>query len=72
MQVNTLLTEDEVAERLRISTRTLSKWRHRGEGPTAIRLTSRCVRYRPESVEAFLDRHEAERGRQTSKQQQSQ
>lgn len=49
----TLLTPMEVAERLRVSTRTLEFWRHQGRGPAFVRLGKR-VRYRPDDVEAFI------------------
>lgn len=40
-----LLTEDQAAEVLRVSSRTLQGWRHRGEGPPYVKLGS-AVRYR--------------------------
>jgi excisionase family DNA binding protein len=49
----TLLTPAEVAERLRVSTRTLEFWRHQGRGPAFVRLGKR-VRYRPEDLEQFI------------------
>jgi excisionase family DNA binding protein len=48
-----LLTPAEVAERLRVSTRTLEFWRHQGRGPAFVRVGKR-VRYRPDDVEAFI------------------
>jgi excisionase family DNA binding protein len=50
---STLLTPAEVAERLRVSTRTLEFWRHQGRGPAFVRVGKR-VRYRPDDVEAFI------------------
>lgn len=49
-----LLTPAEVAERLRVSTRTLEFWRHQGRGPAFVRLGKR-VRYRADDVEGFID-----------------
>ena len=49
-----LLTPAEVAERLRVSTRTLEFWRHQGRGPAFVRVGKR-VRYRPDDVEAFIE-----------------
>jgi excisionase family DNA binding protein len=48
-----LLTPAEVAERLRVSTRTLEFWRHQGRGPAYVRVGKR-VRYRSDDVEAFI------------------
>ena len=49
-----LLTPAEVAERLRVSTRTLEFWRHQGRGPAFVRVGKR-VRYRPDDVEGFIE-----------------
>lgn len=48
-----LLTEDEAADFLNISTRTLQAWRVRGGGPVFNRL-GRAVRYRVDALEAWL------------------
>jgi excisionase family DNA binding protein len=50
----TLLTPAEVAERLRVSTRTLEFWRHQGRGPAYVKIGKR-VRYRPDDVERFIE-----------------
>ena len=50
---STLLTPTEVAEQLRVSTRTLEFWRHQGRGPAFVRLGKR-VRYRPDDLEQFI------------------
>lgn len=51
-----LLTEREVADRLRVSEKTLQNWRWCGEGgPRAIKLGKRAVRYRRADVEAFIE-----------------
>jgi excisionase family DNA binding protein len=46
------LTPEEVAERLRLSPRTLSNWRAKGKGPKCIRIEGGRVRY-PEAD--FID-----------------
>jgi predicted DNA-binding transcriptional regulator AlpA len=48
----TLLRESEAAEVLRLSERTLERWRSRGEGPKAKKIGSRRVAY---SVAAILE-----------------
>jgi predicted DNA-binding transcriptional regulator AlpA len=44
MQRTVLLTEREVAQRLRLGANTLAKWRIRGEGPRFIKIGAR-IRY---------------------------
>ena len=58
MQANrTLLTDIQAAERLNVSVMTLRKWRLFRRGPNFLKLGSR-VRYRPEDIDAYLDRQE--------------
>jgi len=52
----TLLRRAEVARRLNIKPSTLLTWAQQGRGPKPIRLSPRCIRYRPEDVAAFLRR----------------
>lgn len=53
----TLLTTDEVAERLGLATGTLRNWRTRKTGPAFIRVGGR-IRYREAVVEAWLTAQE--------------
>jgi predicted DNA-binding transcriptional regulator AlpA len=46
------LTQEEVAQRWRISPRTLERWRWTSQGPRYIKLGGRVV-YRIEDIEAF-------------------
>ena len=48
-----LLTTDDAAEILVVPRRTLERWRYLGGGPPFIRLP-KCVRYRPEDLEAWV------------------
>ena len=48
-----LLTQDEVAELLKLSVRTVERLRVSGTGPKFLRIL-RSVRYRPSDVEAWL------------------
>ena len=48
-----LLTESEVAELLRVSTRTLQNWRVRGGGPTFLKVGSRVL-YSSDGLVSFL------------------
>lgn len=50
-----LLTEREVADRLNIAVKTVQNWRWKGEGPRAVKLGKRAVRYRRADVEAFIE-----------------
>jgi|GEM_PF-6517617 len=57
-----LLTEQQVADMLAVSRRTVQSWRATGYGPQPIKLANGrggAVRYRPEAVEAFLRGREA-------------
>ena len=51
---DSLMTTVEVAEYLSVPVATLWAWRHRGEGPLAIKV-GRHLRYRAEDVERWLD-----------------
>jgi predicted site-specific integrase-resolvase len=57
MQTDVLLTPAEVADRLRVSTATLERWRRNGTGPAFVKagpgLRGR-VGYRPNDIEAFI------------------
>jgi excisionase family DNA binding protein len=53
-----LKTTEELAERLRISTSTLRRWRSNGEGPKFIRVGKK-VRYRQSDVEDWLSSQDA-------------
>ena len=50
-----LLNEKEAAKYLGLTTRALQNWRYTGEGPVYIRISSRCIRYREEDIESFVD-----------------
>lgn len=54
MQNDRLLTLEEVAGYLQVPVKTLYDWRHRGLGPTGLRV-GRYVRYRQADVDAWLD-----------------
>ncbi len=53
MAEKTLLTQQEAAERLGMSPRWMEVRRYQGGGPPFVRVSSRCVRYRPEDLEAW-------------------
>lgn len=46
--------EDELAARLRISVKTVQKWRQTNRGPAFIKV-GRLVRYRESAIQAWLD-----------------
>ena len=56
------LTQSELAQRWRISPRTLERWRWLGEGPQYLKIGGRVI-YRLEDVETF----EAEKRRESSR-----
>jgi predicted site-specific integrase-resolvase len=49
-----LLTEQEAADILNISARTLEAWRMRGDGPMFVRLRGHAIRYRRDDLEKFI------------------
>ncbi len=56
--MQTMLTTKEAAERLRVSVRTLMKWRKLGKGPPAHK-TERKLLYDPDEVQGWLRRQPA-------------
>jgi hypothetical protein len=50
----TLLTQREAALHLRLSERTLERWRVAGIGPRFIRLPRRTIRYPRQHLDAYL------------------
>jgi excisionase family DNA binding protein len=59
MQVERLLSTEEVAEVLGRPARTLRQWRYLGEGPRYLKVGA-TVRYRARDVEAWLEAQEQE------------
>jgi predicted DNA-binding transcriptional regulator AlpA len=55
-ELNELLKPIEVARTLRISLRTLAKWRQHGKGPSCIRLGYNRIVYRRQAVDEWLSR----------------
>jgi excisionase family DNA binding protein len=56
-----LLTQQQLADELEVSLRTLERWRQQGTGPAFIRV-GRSPRYRRADIDAWLER---QRQRQT-------
>lgn len=50
-----LLTEHDVAERLKCSVALLRKFRARKQAPTFIKVGGRLIRYRSADVEAYIN-----------------
>jgi predicted DNA-binding transcriptional regulator AlpA len=53
-KVDLILTRPEVAQRLRISVRTLSRMENRGDLTGRIRISDRIFGYRNSAIERFL------------------
>lgn len=45
-----LVDEQEAAERINLTPRFLQERRRRGDGPPYVKISSRCIRYRPEDL----------------------
>jgi len=56
MTTDTLMSTEDLARYLGIPVNTLYQWRHKGEGPRAIRV-GRHLRFRREDVDAWLERN---------------
>ncbi|NQY26157.1 MAG: helix-turn-helix domain-containing protein [Piscirickettsiaceae bacterium] len=52
-----LLTSEQTADYLNISTATLNKWRCEGRIKLPYKKVGRCVRYRLSDVEVYLEQH---------------
>ena len=50
-----LLNQEEAARFLHVQPRTLESWRQRRIGPRFVRYSLRCVRYRSQDLQAWLD-----------------
>ncbi len=51
-----LFNEDQAAEFLSVSVRTLQRWRWEGIGPAFVKVGARAVRYDQAELAAFLNR----------------
>lgn len=49
-----LFTERQAAKALRVSERTLQKWRLNGKGPKYLRMEGRAIRYRRSDLLRFI------------------
>lgn len=58
MTDTTLMSTEELAAYLRVNTDTIHKWRHKGEGPPALRI-GKYLRFRPSEVEEWLKTRES-------------
>jgi hypothetical protein len=55
MQADEMLNQEEAAQFLHVQPRTLESWRQRRIGPRFVRYSTRCVRYRAQDLQAWLD-----------------
>jgi hypothetical protein len=60
-----LLTETDVAERLRVSLASVRRWRLEKRGPAFVKVGA-CVRYRPEDLESWITSLPTTRGHHPS------
>ena len=52
---DSLIRQDEAVLLLGVSNRCLENWRYRGGGPSWIRISARCIRYRRSDLIQFID-----------------
>jgi hypothetical protein len=57
-----LVDQTEAAKVLGVEPRTLEGWRLRGYGPRFVRISPRCIRYRPKDIERWLAKQVVETG----------
>ena len=55
MATDLLLTQDEAAQVLGVQPATLNYWRAKGRGPAYVRISRRCVRYRCDDLQTWID-----------------
>lgn len=53
----TIHNEKTAADHIGVKPSTLQQWRWLGKGPRYIRFSNRCIRYRREDLDAFLNDH---------------
>ena len=52
-----LLDEQQASELIGVTPRALQAWRQKGRGPSYVRISSRCVRYRLSDLNSWIDSH---------------
>ena len=67
MSEDDLLTPAQVAEKLGVSEITLKRMRLKGEGPPAVFLSARTIRYRPGAVREWMIQNQTKAGPATTK-----
>jgi excisionase family DNA binding protein len=55
IEIERLLTAEEVAELLQVKVETIHQWRWKGKGPKAVKAGPKFVRFRPSDVNDWLD-----------------
>lgn len=56
MSRDTLMSAQDIAEKLGVSLRTVYRWKADGDLPPALRV-GRHLRYRPDDIDEWLERH---------------
>ncbi len=57
LSCNSLLMPEEAAQELRVSPRTLAKWRSTGENNISFVKIGKSVRYRTSDIQAYIERN---------------
>lgn len=53
---DTLVNENQAADMLCVSPRTLRNWRTRGGGPKFVKISPRCIRYRVSDLTSWTEK----------------
>ena len=54
-QQNVLLNEKQISRLLGVTPRALQSWRQTGRGPRFVRISNRCIRYRLDDIDDWLE-----------------
>ncbi len=52
---DSLVRQEEAAIILGVTPRCLENWRHRGGGPSYVRISARCIRYRRSDLKSWVE-----------------
>ena len=57
-ELDSLVRQEVAATILTVTPRCLENWRYRGGGPSFVKISARCIRYRRSALKKFVDERE--------------